>query len=107
MLLRSERRTWLFPRCIDCASFVELGCERDIGVSVHGVRQTEQRGLLRMTLHELVDIIGNKLEIYLDGKDLTVLSDDMLNLEVERIHIKTKKPPDDLGSLGYSFEVGV
>lgn len=39
MLLRSERRTWLFPRCIDCASFVELGCERDIGVSVHGVRQ--------------------------------------------------------------------
>jgi hypothetical protein len=61
-----------------------------------------------MKLKELIKIIGDDVTIYIDGKehrDGTL--DDMSELEIKSVDVKTDKPKDTLESLGYSFEVGV
>ena len=61
-----------------------------------------------MKLQELIKFIGDDVTIYIDGKEYaTELPEDMLELEIKSIDVKTDKPKDDLESLGYSFEVGV
>ena len=109
MLLRSELQAWPFRRCSDCISFTESGRESVNGDNVHGIRTNRtERTASPMTLQELVNIIGNKFEVYIDGNECgAVLSDDTLSLKIESINIKTNRTQDDLGSLGYSFEVGV
>ena len=61
-----------------------------------------------MKLQELIKFIGDDVTIYIDGKEYaTELPEDMLELEIKSIDVKTDRTKDNLESLGYSFEVGV
>ena len=61
-----------------------------------------------MKLKEFIALIGDDVTIYIDGKEYaTEPPEDMLELEIKSIDVKTDRPKDDLASLGYSFEVGV
>lgn len=62
-----------------------------------------------MKLKELIKKIDDKKVIFIDGKSYNEnLSEDLLEKEVIKINIETKKTSgNDLESLGYSFEVGV
>ena len=61
-----------------------------------------------MKLQELIKLIGDDVAVYIDGKEYcTELPDDMSELEIKSIDVKTNRSKDNLESLGYSFEVGV
>ena len=61
-----------------------------------------------MKLHELFKIIDDDVTIFIDGKEYaTELPEDMLELEIKNIDVKTDGAKDSLESLGYSFEVGM
>lgn len=61
-----------------------------------------------MKLQELIKLIGDDVIISIDGKEYpTELLEDMLELEIKSIDVKTGRAKDNLESLGYSFEVGV
>lgn len=61
-----------------------------------------------MKLQELFEITDDDVPIYIDGKEhRNGISDDMSELEIKSIDVKTDRPKDNLESLGYSFEVGV
>jgi len=61
-----------------------------------------------MKLQELIKFTGDDVTIYIDGKEYaTELPEDMLELEIKSIDVKTNRSKDSLESLGYSFEVGV
>jgi|LSQX01.2.fsa_nt_gb hypothetical protein len=61
-----------------------------------------------MRIQELLKIIDSDVTISIDGKEYYAeLPDDMSDLEIKSIDVKTGKPKDNLESLGYSFEVGV
>lgn len=61
-----------------------------------------------MKLRELIKFIGDDVAVYIDGKEYaTELPEDMLELEIKSIDVKTNRSKDSLESLGYSFEVGV
>ena len=48
------------------------------------------------------------MTIYIDGKEYYAeLPEDMSELEIKSIDVKTDRSKDNLESLGYSFEVGV
>lgn len=62
-----------------------------------------------MKLKELIEKIDDKKVVFIDGKSYDEnLSEDILEKEVIKINIETKKTSEnDLESLGYSFEAGV
>ena len=61
-----------------------------------------------MKLKEFIALIGDDVTIYIDGKEYaTELPEDMLELEIKSIDVKTNRSKDSLESLGYSFEVGM
>lgn len=61
-----------------------------------------------MKLQELIKFIGDDVAVYIDGKEYYAeLPDDMSELEIKSIDVKTSRHKDNLESLGYSFEVGV
>ena len=61
-----------------------------------------------MKLQELFKIIEDDVPIYIDGKEYSAeLPDDMLELEIKSIDVKTDRAKGNLESLGYSFEVVV
>lgn len=55
-----------------------------------------------MKLQKLIKLIGDDVTIYTDGT-----SEDMSELEIKSIDVKTDRTKENLESLGYSFEVGV
>lgn len=57
-----------------------------------------------MKIRDLVENIEENITVKIDGKDL---SEEIMDLEIKEINIKTEGKKDDLESLGYSFEVGV
>ena len=61
-----------------------------------------------MKLQEMLKIIDDDVTISIDGKEYYAkLQDDMLELAIKSIDVKTDRMKDNLESLGYSFEVGV
>jgi len=61
-----------------------------------------------MKLKEFIALIGDDVTISIDEKEYYAeLPDDMSELEIKSIDVKTDRPKDNLESLGYSFEVGV
>ena len=61
-----------------------------------------------MKLKEFIALIGDDVTISIDGKEYYAeLPDDMSELEIKSIDVKTSRHKDNLESLGYSFEVGV
>ena len=67
----------------------------------------QQEGWLGMKLQELIKFIGDDVAVYIDGKEYYAeLPEDMLELEIKSIDVKTDKPKDDLESLGYSLKLG-
>lgn len=62
-----------------------------------------------MKLKELIEKLDEPKIVFINGKQYNEnLSDDILEKEVKRINIETKKiSGENLESLGYSFEVGV
>lgn len=61
-----------------------------------------------MKFQELIKFIGDDVTIHIDGKEyVSELPEDMLELEIKSIDVKTDRAKDSLESLGYSFEVGV
>jgi hypothetical protein len=61
-----------------------------------------------MKLQELIKFIGDDVTIYIDGKEYYAeIPDDMSELKIKSIDVKTDRPKENLESLGYSFEVGV
>ncbi|MFA7689458.1 MAG: hypothetical protein WCX96_05170 [Bacilli bacterium] len=62
-----------------------------------------------MKLKDLINKLDDRDIIFINGKQHGGnLSEDMLEMEVTKINIETRKASrNDLESLGYSFEVGV
>lgn len=62
-----------------------------------------------MKLKELIEKLDDPKIIFINGKQYDEnLSNDVLEKEVKKINIETKKMSgEDLESLGYSFEAGV
>lgn len=61
-----------------------------------------------MKLLEFFKIIDDDVTIYIDGKEnRNRISEDMSELEIKSIDVKTDRSKDNLESLGYSFEIGV
>ena len=58
-----------------------------------------------MKIKDLIEKIGNDIEIKIEGKPITEAD---LELEVEKIEVHIKRDEkESLETLGYSFEVGV
>lgn len=62
-----------------------------------------------MKIKELIEKLDDGKIIFINGKQWDEkLSEDILEKEIKKINIETKKiPGEDLEGLGYSFEIGV
>jgi hypothetical protein len=57
-----------------------------------------------MKIRDLVESIEENITVKIDGKNL---SEEMMDLKIKEINIKTERKVESLESLGYSFEAGV
>lgn len=57
-----------------------------------------------MKIRDLVESIEENITVKIDGENL---SEEIMDLKIKEINIKTERKVESLESLGYSFEVGV
>ena len=57
-----------------------------------------------MKIRDLVESIDENITVKIDGKKI---SEEIMDLKIKEINIKTERKVESLESLGYSFEAGV